>query len=405
MLLWGALTVCAVIGCAALMSRLFPDIVPSDESVLADYRLSYPLTYWNAVGAMAAMGALLSLGLASNPRSLPWSAGSPRRSRAARHDDAADALARSWLALIVGVAVLVLLGAHRGALLITGTIVGIAAAWRSCACRSYGALVDSPTAGDGQGPRARSSRASSPCSRGGAGVLIAMLAAGRRSVMVNDLVERARRPVTLAVAGVAVLLACIVYATSSTTVEGRSARGIDRAENWVERQWDEFMAPSSYVASGTERLTSASGTRSELYRVAIDGFEDNPLFGSGAGSFEVLWYRNRRVDEDVRDAHSLDLEVLSELGLVGALLLVGLVGSFGVAIVRTRHKGGAVTRSEAAAAGAACCVWVIHSFVDWDWQMPAVSGVTLLIAAAVLPEGRRPGQVRHRRSAAIARAR
>jgi O-antigen ligase len=196
----------------------------------------------------------------------------------------------------------------------------------------------------------------------------------------------------------------VVYAAKTTTVEGRSASGLHAAETWVTRQWDEFMAPSSYVATGSERLTSARGTRSDLYRVAFDGFKDKPIAGNGAGSFEVLWYRGRTVDEDVRDAHSLDLEVLAELGIIGALLLASLVGAFAVGIVRTRHKGGAVTRSEAAAAGAACSVWVIHSLVDWDWQMPAVSGLTLIIAAAVLPEGRRSALTRHERRSATAHA-
>jgi len=405
MLLWGALTVCAIVAGAGLLSRLLPDLVAGEDSALAGYRLAYPLTYWNALGAMAAMGALLSLGLAANPRSLPWSRGVAAALAVLFVTTMQLTLSRaSWLALIVGVVALVVLGAHRGSLAVTGAIVGFASALAILRLQAYHGLVDDPTAGASQETEGREFAVQLAVLSGGAGVLTAMLAAGRRSVMVNDLVDRARRPLTLVIAGAVVLAVCIGYATSSTTVEGRSAHGLDSAQNWIERQWDDFMAPSSYTAAGGSRLTSARGTRSDLYRVAIDGFQDNPVFGRGAGSFEVLWYRDRRVDEDVRDAHSLDLEVLSELGIVGALLLIALIGSFATGIVRTRHKGGAVTRSEAAAAGAACCVWVIHSFVDWDWQMPAVSGLTLLIAAAVLPEGRRPGQPRHGRRSATARA-
>ena len=89
------------------------------------------------------------------------------------------------------------------------------------------------------------------------------------------------------------------------------------------------------------------------------------------------------------DAHSLHLEVLSELGLVGALLLLALLGAIGTATSARGMRRGAVTRAQAAAAGAACSVWLLHSFVDWDWQMPAVSGIALLVAAALFPEGRR----------------
>jgi O-antigen ligase len=405
MLLWGALTVCAVVAGAGLLSRLLPGVVEGSVSQVGTYRLSYPLTYWNALGALAAMGALLALGLAANPRSLPWSRGVAATLAVALVVTMELTLSRaSWLALILGVAALLVLGAHRVSLLLSGAVIGAAAALALLRLQSYHALLDDPALGAGQVSEGREFAVQLAILAGGAGVVVAMLAAGRRSVMVNDLVERARRPFTIAVAATVVVAACTIYATKSTTVEGRSARGLDAAQNWVSRQWDEFMTPSSFTATGSGRLTSASGTRSDLYRVAINGFEDNPLFGQGAGSFEVLWYRQRNVDEDVRDAHSLDLEVLSELGIVGALLLVAMIGAFATGIVRTRHKGGAVTRSEAAAAGAACCVWVVHSFVDWDWQMPAVSGVTLLVAAAVLPEGRRKPQTRYQRRSAIPRA-
>jgi hypothetical protein len=32
--------------------------------------------------------------------------------------------------------------------------------------------------------------------------------------------------------------------------------------------------------------------------------------------------------------------------------------------------------------------------VDWDWQLPAITGVALLAAASLFPEGRRVGRRR-----------
>jgi len=47
-----------------LLTRLFPERLGSFDPVAA-YRLEEPLTYWNAAGLFAAMGALLALGFAA----------------------------------------------------------------------------------------------------------------------------------------------------------------------------------------------------------------------------------------------------------------------------------------------------------------------------------------------------
>jgi hypothetical protein len=46
-------------------------------------------------------------------------------------------------------------------------------------------------------------------------------------------------------------------------------------------------------------------------------------------------------------------------------------------------------------------VWIAHAMVDWDWQMPALTGAALLLAAAALPIGR-SGRRRTRREETLA---
>ena len=82
----------------------------------------------------------------------------------------------------------------------------------------------------------------------------------------------------------------------------------------------------------------------------------------------------------MRDVHSLELEQLAELGLVGLLALAAFLAGVLLA-ART-----ALRRDPAAAAGAAAAalVWLLHASIDWDWQLPAVSLPALVLAGALV---------------------
>ena len=272
-------------------------------------RLSYPLTYWNAYGALAAVGVVLAAGMGSDPRA-------PVAVRAlcgAAVVPLADAVYLSlsrgtWLALIVGAIVLVALGAHRGSLLLTAGVSGTAATL---------AILGGPVV----------------VLTVVAGVVIAVIAAGRASPLLMQALHRVVRPLLIALAGVATLVAFAGYVAKANAVEGHTDRALRSAGNFVSRQWQDFLRPTTGVQQDQTRLTTAKGTRSDLYRVAFDGFEANPLRGDGAGGFAVRWMQHRRVYEQVRDAHSLELETLGELGAVGGLLLLGFLGTLGWAAV------------------------------------------------------------------------
>jgi len=334
-------------------------------------RLGYPLTYWNAYGALAAVGVVLAAGMASDPR-----APVPVRALCgAAVVPLADAIYLSlsrgtWLALIVGAVVLVALGAHRGSLLLTVGVCGTAAAL---------AILGGPVV----------------MLTIAAGAVIAVIAAGRASPLMMQALRRVIRPLLIGLAALAAVVAFIGYVVKADAVEGRADRGLRSAGHFVSRQWQDFLRPTTGVESGRARLTQSKGTRSDLYRVAFDGFEAHPLHGDGAGGFTVRWMQQRRVYETVRDAHSLELETLGELGAVGGLLLLAFLVTLGWAAIRSRVRRAALPRAHAAAVGAACAVWVAHSAVDWDWQMPALTGCVLVLAATLYPVG----TVRRRRSA------
>jgi hypothetical protein len=391
-LVWAVLVGICVVAGAGLISRLYPDLIQEniDLGGGAPYRLAYPWTYWNAAGAFAAMGAVLAFGLAADPRTRV-----PLRAVAAGMVVplfVAMYLSFSrgaWIALIVGVVVLIALGAHRGSLVLTAAVVGIATTLAVLRLRSYPALTIDPTAGSGQVSAGRAYAPQLVLLVAGAVVVQAIIAAGRASDAVMDRLRRAARPVGILTAVALALFAVIAYGLRAGSLEGWTADRLDSTAAWVSDQWDEFMTPAQFGAAGPARLTTARGTRSDVYRVAFDAFEGNPLIGDGAGSFEQRWNRDRRVRESMRNAHSLELETLGELGAVGFLLLLAVLGSAVAAAVRSRRRPGGLGPSQVAAVGAAFSVWVAHTAVDWGWQMTALTGTALMLVAPLYPYGRK----------------
>ncbi len=391
-LVWVVLAVILVVAGAGLLSRLQPSLVQAlpDAAGLADYRLSYPLGYWNAFGALAAMGTVLGLGLAADPRSAvvlrSLAAGASVVLAVAMY----LSLSRgAWLALMLGVVALVALSAHRGSLLLTGALVAGAVILGVTRLQAYPALIDDPTAGSGQAVQGDAFTGQLILIVAIVLVVQGVVAAGRASPNLMRALRRTLRPVLI---GLGVILALVVvagYVVRAGAVEGRAAGALTDATGWIDRQWNDFLQPTSFSEGGTARLTSAKGTRSDIYRVAFDGFEAHPLRGDGSGAFEVRWAQTREVSEKVRDAHSIQFETLGELGGVGALLLLGFLVSIIVATVRSRVRTGALSRSQTAAVGGTVAVWIGHSIVDWDWQMPALTGTAIVLAATVFPEGRR----------------
>jgi O-antigen ligase len=121
----------------------------------------------------------------------------------------------------------------------------------------------------------------------------------------------------------------------------------------------------------------AGANRPHYWHVAWHEVELNPWLGSGAGTFERYWLLYRPVSSFARDAHSLYLETLAELGPIGlALLLVAL----GLPLLVLRGRRDPLL----ATAAAAYAAYLLHTGVDWDWELPAVTLTGLICGASLL---------------------
>jgi hypothetical protein len=111
--------------------------------------------------------------------------------------------------------------------------------------------------------------------------------------------------------------------------------------------------------------------------VAWTEYKEHPLVGSGAGTFEQFWQRDRPVGEAARDGHSLYLETLAQLGWPGLLVVLCMLGLPFAAAVAARRE------PLAAGAFGAYVAYVVHTGVDWDWEMPILTLFALLCAVTL----------------------
>jgi len=363
----------AAVCVVALLSRLHPAwFSEANETALIlndPERLSYPLDYWNALGAFVAIGLPLLLQVAAGARAAAVR-GLAAAAMPALVMTAIFTLSRGGIAAAVfGLFVFFLLASDRLPKLLALLPVGIGSAVLIAASLSRDALREGLL-----GPVARQ--------QGDELLLIVIVVCclvGLTQALGSHLLLQRPRPawsvissrtaVALAVGGAVVVLAGAVAAD----VPARVSSG-----------WDEFKQGGE-PGTGTERLGSVAGqSRYQLWKAALKENETAPLVGTGAATFRFWWARNGTTGESVVDTHSLYLQTLGELGIVGFLLLVAfLLAVFGYG-ARNALRAPPARRAAIAAAVAGCAAFCLAAGVDWMWQVPALSVAMLVLAAAAL---------------------
>lgn len=156
----------------------------------------------------------------------------------------------------------------------------------------------------------------------------------------------------------------------------------------LDRAWTSFQGGYAEDSGSGNRLASGLGSnRYDFYRVALDGFTAAPLVGQGAESFRQSYLRDGTSTETPRYPHSVELRVLGELGLVGALLLLLWLGGAAWAAARAVRAGDPLTRAVVAGALGVTGYWLVHGSADWFWEfaglgLPAVAMLGLACSLA-----------------------
>ncbi len=157
----------------------------------------------------------------------------------------------------------------------------------------------------------------------------------------------------------------------------------------AKKGWHSFTGPPVKSPNLNSRLLNLSSNgRIDLWRVAWQEAKAHPLVGGGAGSYGAYWLQHRPAALFVRDAHSLYMQELAEVGIVGlGLLAAALLIPLAFA-VRMRRE-----RLVVPAAGA-YVAFLVHQAVDWDWELPAMTLAGLLVGAAIVVTARRKRPLR-----------
>jgi O-antigen ligase len=363
----------ALVVLLGLGSRLLPHVLEVGNSLGSGPRLRYPLGYWNANGAMFGIGAALLL----------WTS---------RH---AVAKALRWASVAMLPAIL--LGLYftysRGGLLALVVATGCTLAlsrdrlWL-LATLGIGALGALPAVLAVQAHRSIAENLANPAAVDQGVTVLLILLAGiglalllfaalrwterRQGPLTGRAVELSRNPALLRgiAAGIAVIAIGVAIAIGG-------------------RAWDQFSSSDLQFPSRPEQhFTQFSGAgRHDFFSVAIEAFGEKPALGTGAGTYQFSWERHRSIAQPVHDAHSLYLEAFAELGAIGGILVLALVGVLlwtGFAAWRAAPQP---QRERYAVLIAAMLAFAVAAGLDWFWEIAAL-GAVFFLAAGVLVAAR-----------------
>jgi hypothetical protein len=369
-LLGGLLVAISLITLFSLLTRLVPDRIGVYDRT-AVYRLAEPIGYWNGLAIFAVIGTLIACGFAARAHTL-WARAASAGAMVVLLPTLYFTFGRgAWIALAAGLVVAIAVDPRRlqliAALLVLAPLPAIAVlvASRESGLTHAGTPL-ARAAHDGH----RVALAIVLLTAANA-LLAAIFASVARGIEVPRAVQAA---FAVTVAAVIVLALAGVFARYGGPV------------TLAKKGYTTFKAPPPHSTSNlNSRLLSFSGNgRADLWGLAWDDANGHPLLGAGAGTYERYFLRHQPPDVSrVRDAHGLYVETLAELGPIGLAILVAALAIPLATLSRARRH------PLVPAAAGAYVAYLVHTGVDWDWELPAVTLAGLLCGASILLFARR----------------
>lgn len=363
----------SLVALIGLISRFFPGTF-SDQGLnifptFVAHRLSFPLSYWNGLAIFVALGLPLLLRIAVSSEK--------------------PVIRGLAVAPIPAIASVVLLASSRGG--IVTAFVGVVVFLMLTQQRWV---------------------ASAALLCGAAGSAAAITLLNSYNELVNGplgtrLVEREGRSATIFVALFCVL-AGTGYAAGREAASRLAQRRTFQPKPWLGRatvalvvgifvigitvshpvrQFQTFKRPPSTISTSnfaTKHLLSGNGSgRWQFWTASIKQWESHPFLGNGAGSYEAWWTKHMPADypQPAKDAHSLYLQELGELGIPGLALALALaVSGIGIGVQRSLRSSGE-RRVALATLTAVYAAFSVAAGIDWMWELTVVTGLGIVALA------------------------
>jgi hypothetical protein len=367
----------AFVAIVGLLSRLhpswFPEATQTAQILDAPDRLAYPINYWNGLAALIAIGLPLLLQLASDVRSVALralaAAAIPALALTVYFTISRGGIAASFLAI----GVYLVFASDRLPKLLTALVAGAGGAILVVAASQRDALQEGLL-----GPAAHSQGNEMLWMTIVVCAGVGLIQAGLSLALLHDMRPRwTRVPRQRAIAFTAVGLLALLVAAIAIDAPQRASNG-----------WDDFKQPNSGPGEGHERLGSVAGeSRYQFWSAAVRQNETKPLTGTGSGTFEYWWSRDGTTGETVHDTHSLYMQTLGELGVVGLALLGGFLLAILIGGGVLAAGAGPQARPWLAAALAGCVAFCVTASFDWMWQIPVLPVALLLLASVLVTAG------------------
>ncbi len=348
-----------VVAIMALITRVTPGIHSIPPS-LENYRLSYPLTYWNALGLFVAVAILLCAGLATRSEEKP----------------VAQSLAAAAIPVLAATIYFTFSRGSIGSLLVGAVVFVLVAARRDLIPAAIAVVPPTAVAvllcvgTDVLSTGKYGSPAGVAEGKTLAWELIGLAVAA-------GVLRFALRPLDRRLAAIEISAATkrrnwIAFVATTVIVVVAAGVAVDAPQK-ISNGFHDFTATKPPVDPEAlqDRLTNLnSNGRLVQWELAVEKFDQHPLDGTGAGTWARVWAQEGNGEFKVINAHSLYLEMLAELGLPGLIFLAVALIAILVGLV-TRVRG--PDRVLYAALIGAMLAWAAHAAADWDWEMPATA--------------------------------
>jgi len=394
----GVLLAAVAIAAYGLAARVWPGSF--DESALVG-RIGLPFDYWNALAGVGAIGIVpaLWLGARRGGSSLGRALAYPATGlliATVLIASSRGALAGAAIATAIWLAVVPLRLRSVGILLVAAAAAAPVSAW---------ALSKDPFRASLQPLSAREAVAGD-FGLMLAAMLVALLAAG---LVVEAVRARHRPSVALRVrTGVAIAVVAAAVPLALLTSVATSDRGLGGS---VSDRVDDLTSETAVPPVGGARLGSVSSARATYWRQAWHAFEEQPVNGLGAGSFELSRLTYRKTAVRAGHAHGFVSQTLADLGLLGLAAALALLAAWLAAAARATGLGPrrwiapaewTAERAALVALALAAVAFGVQSATDWTWFVPGITVMALVAAGFVAGRGPLPRLASRTRDAATA---